>query len=140
MSVSSNLGRGWHRYIVLTITSKEYTVQIVFAFVPPHNLGNYPPNMGNSQDQALRTEKFRQNQALFRKYTDVDGALKNQIITAVEQVFFSPLVDHLTVFRQVSSLNMLHHLLLSYSTIYEMDLEENAVKMMGLYDLAEGLV
>ena len=95
--------------------------------------------MGNAQDQVLRTEIFRQNQAMFRKYNAVDGAMKNQIITAVEQVFFSPLVDHLTVFRQVPYLNMLHHLLLSYGTIYEMDLEENAVKMMGTYYPAEPL-
>ena len=33
--------------------------------------------MGNPQEQALGTENLRQNQALFRKYTPVDEALKN---------------------------------------------------------------
>ena len=32
--------------------------------------------MGNAQEQALVPEKFQQNQALFRKYTAVDGAFK----------------------------------------------------------------
>ena len=95
--------------------------------------------MGNSQDQALRTEKFRQNQALFRKYTDVDGALKNQIITAVEPVFLSLLVDQLTGFGQVSAPTMIQHLVSSYRTIEKIDLEENAVKLMGPYDPAESL-
>ena len=55
--------------------------------------------MVTSQEQALRTEKFKKNQALFSKYTAVDGAFKKQIVTAVELVFIYPTVGHLTVFR-----------------------------------------
>ena len=44
--------------------------------VTPHNPGDHPPTMGNAEDQALATDHFRQNQALFRKYTAVDGTLK----------------------------------------------------------------
>ena len=54
-----------------------------YAFVPPHNPGDYPPTMGNSQEQALGTEHFQQNQAIFRKYIAVDGAIQNQIFTEV---------------------------------------------------------
>ena len=61
-------------------------------FVPPHNPGNYLPTMGNSQEQALGTEKFRKNQAMFQKYTNVDIAFKNQVIMVVEPVFLYPLV------------------------------------------------
>ena len=57
-SMSPNLGGGRHRHLALTMTSKYYASQGGFAFVPLHNLGNYPPTMGNNQDQALRTEKF----------------------------------------------------------------------------------
>ena len=42
----------------------------------PHNPGGYLPKMKTAQEQALITEKFRQNQAPFRKYTAVDGAIK----------------------------------------------------------------
>ena len=86
-------------------------------FVPPHNPSNYLPTIGNTQDQALGTEKFRQNQALFRKYTAIDGDLKNQMIAAVEPVFLSPLVDQLTGFGQVFTLNMLQHIFSSYRMI-----------------------
>ena len=65
----------------------------------PHNPSNYPQSMENSQEEVLGTEKFRQNQALFRKYTAVDEALKNKIFTAAEPAFLSPLVDQLTGFR-----------------------------------------
>ena len=67
----------------MTMTAEEYKAQTVFVFVPSHNPGDYPQIMGRSQEQALGTEKFQQNQVLFRKYTDVDGALKKKIVTEV---------------------------------------------------------
>ena len=77
--------------------------------------------MGSAQEQAIGTEKFRQNQALFRRYTAMYGALKNQIITAVEPVFLSSLVEQLTGFGQFSALTMLHHLFSRYGKIDKID-------------------
>ena len=93
MSVALNLEGGQHGNLALTMTAEEYMAQTGFSVVHPHNLGKYPQIMGKAQEQALGTEKFRQNQALFLKYTAVDGALKKQIVTLVEPVFLSPLVD-----------------------------------------------
>ena len=76
---------------------------------------------------------------MFRKYTVVDGDLKNQIITTVGPVFLSPLVDQIKSFRQVYALTMLHHIFSRYGVIDEIDLEENTVKMVGPYDPAEPL-
>ena len=116
-SVLPNLGGGRHRYLTLPITSEDYKSQTGFSFVLPHNPGNYPPTIGNSQDQTLGTENFQQNQALFQKYTAADRALKKQIITTVEPFLLYPLVDHLTGFGQVSARTMIQHLFLSYGTI-----------------------
>ena len=123
-SVASNLGGGRHGHLALTMKAKYYRSQTLFAFFLPHNPDDYPQIMGNTQEQALGTENFRQNQALFRKYTAVDGALKNQITTVVEPVFLSLLVDQLTGFRQVNALTMLKHLFSSYGAIDKIDLEE----------------
>ena len=87
--------------------------------------------MGNFKEQALVTEKFRKNQAMFQKYTAVDGAFKKQIITAVEPVFMYPLVDQLPGFGQVSAFTMIQHLFSSYGTIDKINLEESSVKIMG---------
>ena len=57
--------------------------------------------MESAQEQALGTVKFRQ------KYTVVNGAMKKHIVTVVEPVFLSPLLDPLTGFEQVSALTML---------------------------------
>ena len=53
----------------------------VCAVAQPRQL---PTNHGTAQEQALRTDKFRQNQALFRKHTAVGGGFKNKIATAME--------------------------------------------------------
>ena len=95
--------------------------------------------MVNAQYQALRNENFRQNQALFRKCTAVDGYLKKRIITSVEPFLLYPLVERLTEFTQVSTLTILQHLFLIYMEIYGIDREENDVKMMRPYDSAEPL-
>ena len=42
------------------MTAEEYKAQTGFAFVTPHNPGDYPQIMGSAQEQALGTEKFRQ--------------------------------------------------------------------------------
>ena len=55
---------------------EEYMEQTGFDFVPPQNTSNYPQSTGSAQEQALGTEKFRQNQAMFRKYTAVEKSLK----------------------------------------------------------------
>ena len=89
-----------------------------FEFVPLHNSGDYPQSMGSAKEQAIVTENFWQNQAMFQKYTAVD-------VTAVEPVFLSPLVDHLTGFGQVSALNILQHLFSGYGLTDNINLEEN---------------
>ena len=113
--------------------------QTGFAFVPPYNPCDYPQSIGSAQEQVLRTEKFQQNQAMFRKYTAVYGALKKHIVVAVEPVFLSPLLYQIAGFVQVPALTILQNLFSSYRVIDKINLEENAVKMMGLYDPAEPL-
>ena len=109
-SMASNLGGGRHGHLSLTMMAEEYMEQTVFAFLPPYNPGNCPQRMGSSQEQVLGTEKFQQNQVMFCKYTAVDRALKKQIVTAVEPVFLSPLVDQLIGFGQVTALTMLKNI------------------------------
>ena len=69
----------------------------------------------------------------------MDGYLKKQIVTAAEPVFLSPLEEQLTGFGEVPSLTMLQHLFSSYRAIDDINLEENAVNMMGPHDPTEPL-
>ena len=57
----------------------------------------------------------------------------------MELFFLSPLVDRLAGFRQVTAPAMLKHIFSSYRAIDKINLEENAVKMMGTYNPTEPL-
>ena len=65
VSVALNLGGGQHGHLALMMSFEEYTEQTGFAFLPPHNPGDYPQSMGSAQEQALGTEKFRQTKRCF---------------------------------------------------------------------------
>ena len=64
---------------------------------------------------------------------------KKNIAVAVQPVFLYPLVNQLMVFGHIISLQILQHLVTSYSAIDKIDLNENAVKMMEPYDPTEPL-
>ena len=68
-SMALNLRGGRHVHLTLENTSKEYTAQTGYAFVPPHNPGDCPPTKGTAQEKVLGTERFQQNHAIFRRYT-----------------------------------------------------------------------
>ena len=80
------------------------------------------------------TERFQQNKALFRRFTAIDGEIKNHIFMAVQPVFLSALVDQLAGFGQVNALQMLQRFFNYYGEIDEIDIKENAVKMMRPYN------
>ena len=61
------------------------------------------------------------------------------LVIAVQPVFLSPSVYPLTGFGQVSALAMLYHLLPSYRSLDEINLEEDAVKTMETYESMEAL-
>ena len=69
----------------------------------------------------------------------MDGLLKNHIVTELQPVLLTPLMDQLTYFGQVYALQMIHNSFTSYEAVVEIDPEENAVKMMGPYDPTESL-
>ena len=48
-SMASNLIGSHHGHFDMTMTADEYKTQTEFAFVPPHNPGNYLQIMGNTQ-------------------------------------------------------------------------------------------
>ena len=133
-SMVSNLGGGRNVHLALTITTYDYLAQTGHAFVSLYKPIDPPLTMRTAQEQALGTDNFRRNQALLKHCTAVDSAIKNKIVMMVQQVLLSPIVDQLTEFRQVTSLEMLQYLLRLYGAIGEINLKENAVKMMGNYD------
>ena len=98
--VASNLGGGRNGHLTINMTAEDYLAQMVHIFVTTNNPRDYPKTMGTAQEQALRTKRLRQNQALFQCCTAIDRSTKNKIVTAVQPIFMSPLMDQFTGFGQ----------------------------------------
>ena len=121
-SMESNLRGGQQGHLVLTMTVEDYLDQTVHVFVPPYNPGNYPLEITPRQwvppqEQAFGTEGLRQNQALFRRCTTVEGNIKKKTVTEVQQVFLSPIMEQMKGSGQLMAIKMLQHLFRSYSKL-----------------------
>ena len=107
VSVALNLKGGRNVHLALTISAEDYMAPTGYAFLSLHNPGDFPQMIGTSQEQEIITERFRQNQALFGRCTTVGGAIKKHIVTEVQPVFLSPLVDQFRGLGQVTALQIL---------------------------------
>ena len=119
------------------MAADNYLEQTGHAFVSPHNPGEYPPTLGTTQENPLGTDRLCKKQALFKWYTAVDREIKKQIITTVEPVFMYTIKDILKGFKKVTCMVMMAHLFRAYGKIDDINLKEDAVKMMGPYNPAE---
>ena len=50
------------------------------------------PEVTTTQDQALKIERFQKKQLLFQCCTSINGAIKEQIATAMHQLFINNFV------------------------------------------------
>ena len=98
-----------------------------------------PTNNGNRPRESAWNRKVSTKPSTFLKIHFHGQSTKKHIVTAVQLVFLSPLVYQLTGFGQISALVMLQHLFTSYRVIYKINLEENAVNIMGPYDPTQPL-
>ena len=132
-SVAPNIGGGRHVQLELKMAAEDYLTQTCHMFFPLHNLDGKMPKTGNTKEQKLRKGIFRKNQALFRRYIVIDRAIKEQPITLVEPVLISPIKDQQTGFGQVMAMKIMENLFRAYGEIFEIELKEDAVKMMEDY-------
>ena len=71
-SVTSKIGGDRHKHLEPTMAVEDYMLQTGYTLVTPKNPGDPPPTLKTTQEQALGTERLRQNEALFRRCTAVD--------------------------------------------------------------------
>ena len=75
---------------------------------------------------------------MFRKYTAVDGTLKNNI-HAIDTILLSPIKDKLMGLGNITALEMMYHLFRAYRPINEINSEYKSVQMMEVYHPSEPL-
>ena len=123
-------------YLGLTVDPALYMARAGVAFVEPPNPGILPVIPFGST-VALTSELVRQHtQALkvWRERQDVDMALKQQLLGAVNDIYLRTKRDSLTGYASVTVWQLIKHLLVSYGRITPNAISANDTRMRTPFD------
>ena len=135
-TVHSNLGGGEFGLLGLVISPTSYEMISETPFVRPTHPGSLTIPQGTTQ-HAARTLKEQHEEALqvFHEVNNVDKALKQQIVEAVETTYLTPLRNRTTNTINMTVYEVVEHLFTNYGDIDPNDLNtrETTVRAM-IYD------
>lgn len=134
MSIPSDGGDGILGHIALTVSAAAYNGLSAgnVPFVPPANPGAapvHPPNPTAPQIAEVNRQ-WKEDRTTYRTYHDVDKALRNQVIEAVDPSYIRSLYNTTTGYGNLTCRQLLEHLWLQYGTIMQDELDANTTSMM----------
>jgi len=136
-SVHSSLGDGNLGYLYLTVTDAVYeTLSEEVPFVEPANPGtlpNIPPNVSVRQAADIQ-RSFDENRRVFNEYTMTDKALKQQLLSAIVDIYIKALKNPISAYSAISTKQILAHLYKRYGQLTPQDLKINGGNMNQPYD------
>jgi hypothetical protein len=127
ISVPSARGNGLLGLYALVVSAATYTTDAAIAFDPPVNPG-VAPVIPPAATQAQITEANRQflaDHKEFSTFKSTEAALKKQLIEAVPSTYINKLKHKSLGFANVSTLQIIEHLVTTYGTITTDDLDKN---------------
>ena len=97
-SIQSNLGDGQLGLLALTIPTEKYNTLSQIPFLTPTNPGVNPTFAdGATQFQIAATQtKHKEDIRVWREYNATDKALKQQILSAVNEMYYKTLRNRTT--------------------------------------------
>lgn len=136
-AIPTTLGGGQYGHLGLTLTTTDYKTHTTDDFVLPTHPGPLPlydstlKDAENKQTQLV----YKQEMATFRLCTNIDGALKQQLLAAINHQYISTLTNPLTGFGRVTTLHLITHLRDTYGSIEPHQLIANHHKMLLPFDV-----
>ena len=140
-SVQSNLGCGTLGHLWLTLKPEIYNTLTATVFDPPRNPGAQPeiPERATAPQIASIRFNFEADQRVFQKFTNVEQALKSQLLAAVDEVFIQSLRNKYVGYANHTTKEILAYLYDSYAKITPTSLEANDKKLREQLDPAQPL-
>ena len=129
-SVHTELGGGALGHLALLMTPAVYATISLVPYNAPGNPGP-TPNLdagGTAPVLSAIIRTHTENLRLWRLHTNLDKALKQQLIGSVNRMYIRTLEDQHIGFANVSTLDLLQHLLQAYGRITEHALSTNDTK------------
>ena len=135
-SVHTDLGGGSLGHLILTVPPTVLATLSATPFLVPNNPGPLPiiPNGSTAPETNTITRAHREGLRGWREYINVDAALKQQLIKAVNPLYLRTLQHRHTGFSAQTTRNLIEHLLTSYGNITPNDLASNDAIFRKAYD------
>ena len=135
-SVPTTLGGGNHGYLGLILSPAAYATISPTAFVKPAYPGQHPaiPAGTNAANTSAIIRRHTEDTRKWCESKTVSTTLKNQLLSAVEDIYVQALCNRHVGYMNQSICNLLTHLLENYGNITQLELEDNDTKMRALWD------
>jgi hypothetical protein len=127
-SIPLELGGGALGHLALTVPTPVYATLANTPWVDPVNLGATPPILqANATAAQINANCYRhlENIKLFQTYNNVQIALKQQILAAVDDIYVRTSRNTHTGYAMVTTLQILTHLYTTYGKLTPMAMQEN---------------
>ena len=128
-SIPTTLGGGNHGYLGLILSSAAYTTIAATQFFEP----NLPAGTSAANTSTIircHTEALCQ----WREFKNVNTTLKNQLLSALDDIYVRALKDRHVGYTNQSICTILQHLFDNYGNITPLELEDKDTKMRATWD------
>ena len=135
-SIYSHLCNGRLGLLLLTVKPAVYNTQSTVTFDPPTNPGqNSTIPTGSTGLQIVDIIRRKKDQFdKFQTYQQTDQTLKTILIASIDEVYIRLLRGKYIGYANVTTLQMLTHLYISYARISQFNLEENDKRLKQQWD------
>ena len=135
-SIPTTLGGGNHGYLSLILSPAAYATISPTAFVEPAYPGQHPaiPAGTNAANTSAIIRRHTEDTRQWREFKNVSTALKNQLLSAVDDIYVRALRDRHVGYMNQSIRNLLTHLFNNYGNITQLELEDSDTKIRALWD------
>ena len=134
-SVHSNLINGTLGLLYQNLSPAVYSTLSATTFVVPVNPGAAPviPTGSTAPQKFDLRYAFKAAEKIFTEYDCTDKALRQQLLSYVDGIFFHSLRHKIIGYGNTATCEMLNHIYFTYANIYPSNLQENYARLRTPY-------
>ena len=135
-SIPTTLGGGTHGYLGLILSPAAYATIAATQFIAPIYPGQHPnvPAGTSAANTSTIVRRHTEDLRQWREFKNVNTALKNQLLSALDDIYIRALKDRHVGYMNQSIRAILQHLFDNYGNITPLELEDNDTKMRAPWD------
>ena len=135
-SIPTTLGGGTHGYLGLILSPAAYATIAATQFIEPIYPGQHPnvPAGTSAANTSTIVRRHTEDLRQWREFKNVNTALKNQLLSALDDIYIRALKDRHVGYMNQSIRAILQHLFDNYGNITPLELEDNDTKMRATWD------